>query len=429
MPDEPEEPRSDAEPDETGTNATAPVTSNYKVLGRTTATSGAGVLGQNDAGSGVPVGVKGAVPNEPAGYGLATPDDAKVGGALELTDALTTGGAFTHRTVGNKYVVDTGRSSSTFIDAFTGGVVMGAGVNDVTDGAEGATIGGGGSESDDFTQPNQVHDDFGTVAGGIDNTAGSPADDDPTTARSATVPGGEENTADGAYSFAAGRRANASGYDGAFVWGDSSTATATAGTTDEVRFQAGGGFVVDDTTRVQITDGLPAASGDAVGISAGLLVNTSASSARYKRDVEPLDPPGGAVLDLEPRSFEYERTGEEGVGFLAEEVDGVVPGLVGYDEEGRPDSVRYDRLGVYLLPEVRRNRERIERIEGSAAPEGNKAPEPGRIDDLEAGVESLRAENERLRAENEQLRERLSALEDRVAAIADGGSSPAPADD
>jgi hypothetical protein len=44
-------------------------------------------------------------------------------------------------------------------------------------------------------------------------------------------------------------------------------------------------------------------------------------------------------------------------------------------------------------------------------------------------IAALERENERLHDENERLRDRLSALEDRVTAIAEGGSSPAPADD
>lgn len=55
--------------------------------------------------------------------------------------------------------------------------------NSVTDGREGATIGGGGT----FLYPNSVTEDFGTVGGGLLNTAGD----------AATVGGGQQNTATG----------------------------------------------------------------------------------------------------------------------------------------------------------------------------------------------------------------------------------------
>ena len=47
-----------------------------------------GVLGQNDATSGTPIGVQGAVPNNPGGYGLATPDNPEVGRALHTYQRL-----------------------------------------------------------------------------------------------------------------------------------------------------------------------------------------------------------------------------------------------------------------------------------------------------------------------------------------------------
>lgn len=60
---------------------------------------------------------------------------------------------------------------------------------------------------------------------------------------------GRGNLAFGVYSFAAGREAEA-GHGGAFVWGDNSTTTVGSESTDEVRFQATGGFVIENTTDV-----------------------------------------------------------------------------------------------------------------------------------------------------------------------------------
>ena len=60
------------------TELAAPVTPTYKVLGEFTAADGVGVLGQNNASSGTPIGVQGAVPNNTSdGFGLATPQDRK----------------------------------------------------------------------------------------------------------------------------------------------------------------------------------------------------------------------------------------------------------------------------------------------------------------------------------------------------------------
>lgn len=268
----------------------------------------------------------------------------------------------------------------------------------------GATV-SGGAPPGDFSTRNIVHDDYGTVGGGGNNNAGAAGTSGTSNAVFATVPGGRANVADGAYSLAAGRGAKAGGNAGAFVWGDSSSSTVTASGMGEVRFQASGGFVIESTVEVQVPQGLPASSGSSVGINGtGHLVDTGASSLRYKTDVEPLVSESGNVLDLEPRRYTYEETGDEGIGLIAEETDETVPDLVVYDEAGRPDGIRYDRLGVFLLPEVRRSHERIEDLE---------------------------TETEDLRAENEDLRKRLAMLEEQVGVSEATGDvdGPAPADD
>lgn len=74
-------------------DATA-ITLPYKVLGDfEDANGGIGVLGRNTAGSGSTIGVEGRV-DSPSGYGLYTPDDARVDGEAELstlTGSLTNG--------------------------------------------------------------------------------------------------------------------------------------------------------------------------------------------------------------------------------------------------------------------------------------------------------------------------------------------------
>lgn len=64
------------------------------------------------------------------------------------------------------------------------------------------------------------------------------------TGQAATVPGGSNNRAEGEYSLAAGRLAGAI-HDGAFVVGDSTLHDVESASADEVRFQAGGGFVIE----------------------------------------------------------------------------------------------------------------------------------------------------------------------------------------
>ncbi|WP_181685101.1 hypothetical protein [Halorhabdus salina] len=88
-----------------------------------------------------------------------------------------------------------------------------------------------------------------SVGGGIGNTASG---------AQSTVPGGDNNTANGDGSLAAGSFAKANTYNGAFVWGDSSSTDVLAQATNEVRFQATGGFVIapesNQTNMLEVQD-------------------------------------------------------------------------------------------------------------------------------------------------------------------------------
>lgn len=96
------------------------------------------------------------------------------------------------------------------------------------------------------------------------------------------------------------------------------------------------------------------------------------SSLRYKENVRPLHEYSKRIYGLRPVVFDYKgEGGKNQFGLIAEEVEKVMPELVGYDEEGRPDTVSYDQLVPLLLNEViqlkRQNdqlAERVRRLEG-----------------------------------------------------------------
>ena len=130
-------------------------------------------------------------------------------------------------------------------------VIGGSSANSVTAGVSGATIGGGGGIMAPLPLENRVTDDWGTVGGGMANTAGDNAGGTNERAFAtvggglantasgyaatvgggnlnsasggyATVPGGAGNSAAGDYSFAAGNGAQANNA-GCFVWADSTS--------------------------------------------------------------------------------------------------------------------------------------------------------------------------------------------------------------
>jgi hypothetical protein len=214
-------------------SVTSMASSTYKVRGEFSDSSGAGVLGRNTAGSGTPIGVEGAVPNASGGYGLSTPHDANVGGALEVNEVVesASGNDMILRNDGGTRGLLLGSSGTDDFGNTSGSnVVGGHASNAATDGALGVSIGGGGSSGSD--RNNTVADHYGTVGGGEVNTAGNPAtDDDPTTAKWATVGGGASNTASGETSTIAGGAINeATGENATVGGGNQNDATAKAAT-------------------------------------------------------------------------------------------------------------------------------------------------------------------------------------------------------
>ena len=111
----------------------------------------------------------------------------------------------------------------------------------------------------------------------------------------------------------------------------------------------------------------PGAGTDVVCSSTGAL-GLQVSSARFKENIRELKEDFRRVLSLVPVSFTYKGTGQEGFGYTAEEVhEKELHNLVSYDEEGKPFSVNYKLLPVYLLEIVKQQQEMIGRLEQGLA--------------------------------------------------------------
>ena len=115
--------------------------------------------------------------------------------------------------------------------------------------------------------------------------------------------------------------------------------------------------------------GVTTGAADAVTVmvdSAGQL-GTVSSSRRYKEEIRDMERVSDPLLDLRPVTFRYKRAFAAGdkpiqFGLVAEEVAEVFPELVVYDQQGRPESVKYHLLSVLLLNELQEERrEGVER--------------------------------------------------------------------
>ncbi len=122
-------------------------------------------------------------------------------------------------------------------------VIGGSRFNTVSAGTGGATIGGGGTYRGALPplQPldarNTVQADYGTISGGSKNLIR-------TNGEHASIPGGYGNVAGGAYSFAAGQRAQ-SLHTGSFVWADSTEADFASSNTNQFLIRASGGIGIN----------------------------------------------------------------------------------------------------------------------------------------------------------------------------------------
>jgi hypothetical protein len=88
------------------------------------------------------------------------------------------------------------------------------------------------------------------------------------------------------------------------------------------------------------------------GSSAGLIKRCPSSSRRYKENIVDLALGLAEVERLRPVSFIYRDSGQHSFGFIAEEVAEIYPDFAVYDEQGRPESVRYGEMTALLTNAV-----------------------------------------------------------------------------
>ena len=98
--------------------------------------------------------------------------------------------------------------------------------------------------------------------------------------------------------------------------------------------------------------------------SSGRLGRANVSSRRYKHDIKPLHEASEAIYGLKPVSFryhkQYDATQTVAFGLIAEEVAEVAPDLVGRNEKGEPESVRYEQVNAMLLNEFLKEHAKVD---------------------------------------------------------------------
>ncbi len=136
--------------------------------------------------------------------------------------------------------------------------------------------------------------------------------------------------------------ANDSSASRILIYGDFSTGEVGIGTTEPTQT-----LDVNGTARLRDLTG---SGNEAAYLDGdGVLRRGNPSSRRYKKNIVELETDPENVLGLETVRFEWKTSGDEDIGLIAEDVQDLIPDLVRYDEERRPDGVKYEKLSLYLL--------------------------------------------------------------------------------
>lgn len=133
-------------------------------------------------------------------------------------------------------------------------------------------------------------------------------------------------------------------------------------------------------------------------------LGTLVSSARFKEQVTNMGEASADLMNLRPVTFYYRPGVDDGsrllqYGLVAEEVAKINPGLVQFDDDGRPLAVRYHFVNAMLLNEVQAQHARIADQQARLAAQAARlAGQEARIERQQALIEQLGARLARLEA-------------------------------
>ncbi len=92
-------------------------------------------------------------------------------------------------------------------------------------------------------------------------------------------------------------------------------------------------------------------------------IGKSSSSRKYKEDIKDLIADFPKILEAKPKSFKYKSTGTSDIGYIAEDFDALgLKELVIY-KDGDPESLKYDKIALYLLEVIKELKTKNEQME------------------------------------------------------------------
>jgi endosialidase-like protein len=157
----------------------------------------------------------------------------------------------------------------------------------------------------------------------------------------------------------------------------------------------GGGFGGPQTAAFIAGISGTAVVGDAVVVDENGQLGTVASSARFKKNIKPIDKTSEAILALSPVSFQYrsDSKGTPQFGLIAEEVAKVNPDLVVRNRNAEIYSVRYEAVNAMLLNEFLKEHKTVQELKANAAKQETIIEQQQKqIEMLTAGLQKVNAQ-------------------------------------
>lgn len=102
------------------------------------------------------------------------------------------------------------------------------------------------------------------------------------------------------------------------------------------------------------------ASGTPLVVDEAGRIYKQSSSTKYKTNIADFTDDYKKILKLSPARYQYLGRAEEEIGYLAESLDRMgLKTLVVYNALGEPESIKYDKIPIYLIPIIKEQEEKL----------------------------------------------------------------------
>ena len=96
-------------------------------------------------------------------------------------------------------------------------------------------------------------------------------------------------------------------------------------------------------------------------------ITFATSSARFKDNIRETKYGLSDVMKMRSVMFEYKSDGRTDVGVIAEEMEKIIPEVVGKDKDGLPENVGYERLSAVLIKAIQEIKSELDSVKAELA--------------------------------------------------------------